>query len=97
MPTAGRTLHHAPATPRLLKGLAQGLAIALFVISVGLSLALAFALVYLAVSRPSIVGESGAASLGITGRLALWAVISWVPTLLLLTLVNRMKHPPDAE
>lgn len=95
MPTAGRTLHRAPANPRTLERLAQGFAIAFFVISVGLSLALAMALVYLVLSHPSISGDSDTWSLGITGRIALWAVISWVPTLLLLTLVNRLRHPPE--
>ena len=71
----------------------QGLAAILFVISAGLSVALAVALVYLALTAPSLAGDSGASSLGITGRIALWAVISWVPTILVLVLLDRLKRP----
>jgi hypothetical protein len=64
----------------------------LFVIASGLSVALAVALVYLAVTAPSLTGEAGSWSLGIAGRVALWAVISWIPTILVLVVLERMKR-----
>lgn len=72
------------------QGVVYALAVIFFVISMALSLAVALALVYLVITRPSLDGESGAASLGIAERVTLWAVVSWIPTTLLLTVLWRM-------